>query len=62
MLHGGPGGVLEMRQFGMAGVMAMLERAGFYEIRVRSSGYRPSGIVNQHHDRLPVTAWKPAAA
>lgn len=59
VFHGGPGDVLEMRQFGLADVVAMLERAGFCEIRVQAGEYRPFGIVNQHHDGLPITAWKP---
>ena len=59
VFHGGPGDVLEMRQFGLADVIAMLERAGFCEVRVQAGDYRPFGIVNQHHDGLPITAWKP---
>lgn len=56
--HGGPGDVLEMRQFGLADLVATLERAGFCEIRVQTGEYLPFGIINQHNDGLPIIAWK----
>ena len=59
IFHGGPGEVLEMREFALPDVVDELESAGFCEVRLQPGDYQRFGIINQHSNGLPIIAWKP---
>lgn len=56
--HGGPGNVLEMREFSEQDIMKELTDAGFNDIRIHDEEYAQFGIINVRKDSLIISMKK----
>jgi hypothetical protein len=56
--HGGPGNVLEMREFSEQDILKELTDAGFTDIRIHDEDYAQFGIINVRKDSLIISMKK----
>jgi len=56
--HGGPGSVLEMREFTERDILKELKEAGFNDIRIHDDDYPQFGIINVRKDSLVISMRK----